>query len=81
MNDRTVPIGAFVVGCASTETVKEAKGQGVTRTYGYAYQPVCDATLAAAKTKALEGHVAADGAALDLEPGVFALSDPRRMRE
>ncbi|MBX3589309.1 MAG: hypothetical protein KF755_00250 [Burkholderiaceae bacterium] len=47
-------VAAFVVGCASTETVKEAKGQGVTRTYAYAYQPVYDATLAAAKTKSLE---------------------------
>jgi len=41
-------------GCASTETVKEAKGQGVTRTYPYAFEAVYNATLAATKTKKLE---------------------------
>jgi hypothetical protein len=41
-------------GCASTETVREASGQGVSRTYQYAYEPVFYATLAAAKTKELE---------------------------
>jgi len=41
-------------GCASTETVKEAKGQGVSRVYPYAYEPVFNATLAAAKSKKLE---------------------------
>jgi hypothetical protein len=41
-------------GCASTETVKEAKGQGVSRTYPYAYESVYNATIAAAKTKELE---------------------------
>ena len=45
---------AIVSGCASTETVKEEKGQGVTRAYPYAYEPVYNATLAAAKTKELE---------------------------
>jgi len=45
---------AIVSGCASTETVKEEKGQGVTRAYLYAYEPVYNATLAAAKTKELE---------------------------
>lgn len=47
-------VAAFIAGCASTETVKEAKGQGVTRTYAYPFQPVYDATLAAAKSKSLE---------------------------
>ena len=44
----------IVGGCASTETVKEAEGQGVTRVYHYAYEPVFNATLAAAKTRELE---------------------------
>jgi len=44
----------FAGGCASTETVKEAKGQGVSRVYMFTYDPVFDATLAAAKTKELE---------------------------
>lgn len=41
-------------GCASTETVKEAKGQGVSRIYQYAFEPVYSAALASAKTKSLE---------------------------
>lgn len=41
-------------GCASTETVMEARGQGVSRIYQYAYEPVFNAALAAAKTKELE---------------------------
>ena len=41
-------------GCASTETVKEAKGQGATRTYLYPYDRVYDATVAAAKAKQLQ---------------------------
>jgi hypothetical protein len=41
-------------GCASTETVREAEGQGVTRVYHYAYEPVYYATVAAAKTRELE---------------------------
>jgi hypothetical protein len=41
-------------GCASTETVKEAKGQGVSRNYPYAYEQVYKATLSATKTKELE---------------------------
>jgi len=50
-----IPFLAIIVsGCASTETVKEAKGQGVSRSYQYAYEPVYNATLAAAKTKQLE---------------------------
>jgi len=50
-----IPFFAVIVGgCASTETVKEAKGQGVSRAYQQAYEPVYNATLAAAKTKQLE---------------------------
>ena len=50
-----IPFLAIIVsGCASTETVKEAKGQGVSRAYHQAYEPVYNATLAAAKTKQLE---------------------------
>jgi hypothetical protein len=41
-------------GCASTDTVKEARGQGDSRTYPYAYEQVFNATLAAAKTKGLD---------------------------
>lgn len=41
-------------GCASTETVKEAKGEGASRIYQYAYEPVFNAAVAAAKTKELE---------------------------
>jgi len=41
-------------GCASTETVKEAEGQGVSRSYPYTYDQVYEATLSAAKTKELE---------------------------
>ena len=50
-----VPLVALIVSaCASTETVKEAQGQGATRIYAYAYEPVYNAVLAAAKTKDLE---------------------------
>lgn len=47
-------LAVLASGCASTETVKEARGQGVSRVYPYAYEPVFDATLAAAKSKKLE---------------------------
>lgn len=47
-------LAMFIGGCASTETVKEAQGQGVSRVYPYAYEPVFNATLAAAKSKKLE---------------------------
>ncbi|MGB5473289.1 MAG: DUF3568 family protein [Gammaproteobacteria bacterium] len=50
-----IPLLAILVGgCASTETVKEAEGEGISRTYNYAYEPVYNATLAAAKVKKLE---------------------------
>lgn len=45
---------ALMAGCASTETVKEAQGQGVSRTYAAGYEAVYAATLEAAKTKKLE---------------------------
>jgi hypothetical protein len=41
-------------GCASVDTVREAKGEGVSRIYQDAYEPVFNATLAAAKKKELE---------------------------
>lgn len=47
-------VAVITSGCASTETVKEARGQGISRTYPYAYEPVYNATLSAAKTKELE---------------------------
>ena len=34
-----------VAGCASTETVKEAQGQDVSRSYPYAYDRVFDAVV------------------------------------
>ena len=47
-------VALIASGCASTETVKQAKGQGVSHTYPYAYEPVFSATLAAANNKKLE---------------------------
>lgn len=47
-------VGLLASGCASTQTVKEAKGQGVTYTYPFDYEAVYNATLAAAKFKNLE---------------------------
>jgi hypothetical protein len=44
----------LAAGCASIDTVKEEKGQGVSRVYQYGYDPVFDAALAAAKAKELE---------------------------
>ncbi len=43
-----------VGGCASTETVKESEGQGVSRTYTYPSDVVYEATISAAKTQELE---------------------------
>ena len=49
---------AFIVmiagGCASTETVKEAEGEGISRSFSYAFEPVYEATISAAKEKELE---------------------------
>lgn len=47
-------LAVIASGCASTDTVKAARGQGVSRTYQFAYEPVYNATLAAAKAKKLE---------------------------
>jgi hypothetical protein len=47
-------VAVVASGCASTQTVKEATGQGVSRTYSYAYESVYGATLSAAKTRSLE---------------------------
>jgi hypothetical protein len=41
-------------GCATTQTVKEAKGQGTSRVYHHGYSTVYRATLSAAKAKELE---------------------------
>lgn len=41
-------------GCASTQTVKEAKGQGASRVYHHGYSTVYRATLSAAKAKELK---------------------------
>jgi hypothetical protein len=49
-----VLLAVVAPGCASTQTVKEAKGQGVSQTYPYAYDPVYDATISAAKAKKLD---------------------------
>jgi len=47
-------LAIMVGGCASTESVKLAKGEGESRVYQYAYNTVFDAVLAAAKSKELE---------------------------
>lgn len=47
-------VGTLVIGCASTETVKEARGQGTSRVYDRPYDAVYDATVVAAKAKELE---------------------------
>lgn len=49
-----VAIAVSLGGCASTETVKQARGQGVSRTYRSGYDAVYQAALAAAKAKELE---------------------------
>ncbi|HEY5897993.1 MAG TPA: DUF3568 family protein [Burkholderiales bacterium] len=67
--------GVLVIGCASTDTVKEAKGQGTTRSYARSYDAVYEATLAAAKKKDLEVVEAnKDTGALVLSHGVTLLS-------
>jgi hypothetical protein len=64
-----------VGGCASTETVKDAKGQGVTRVYSHAYEAVFNSTIAAAREKKLD-IVESDkqGGRLILSNGVTWLS-------
>lgn len=50
----TFILAILLAACASTETVKEAQGQGMSRSYEYAYEPVFNAAIAAAKAKELE---------------------------
>ncbi len=45
---------ATLIGCASTETVKKDKGQGLSKIFQNSYEQVYNATLAAAETKKLE---------------------------
>jgi len=49
-----IAFAVVVAGCASTETVKEAQGQGVSRVYEQAYDVVYAAIKATAKAKELE---------------------------
>ncbi len=44
----------FGSGCASVESVKEARGQGIKRTFRYPYDPVFQAVLSAAARRRLE---------------------------
>jgi hypothetical protein len=47
-------VALLAAGCASTQTVKEAKGQGASRVYRHGYSTVYRATLSAARAKELE---------------------------
>lgn len=58
---------AVCCGCASTESVKESKEEGVHRVYQAPYATVYDATLAAAKAKKLE-LVESDNSTGRIEP-------------
>jgi len=50
-----LPVLIFMAsGCASTETVKEAQGQGLSRAYQATYESVFQATLDAATARKLE---------------------------
>ena len=46
-------LAAAVTGCASTETVKSARGEGLKRTYRFGYDAVYDAALAAVRGRKL----------------------------
>ncbi len=50
----TFVLAILLTACASTETVKEAQGQGISRSYENAYESVFNASIAAAKAKELE---------------------------
>jgi hypothetical protein len=50
----TFVLAILLTACASTETVKEAQGQGASRSYENAYESVFNAAIAAAKAKELE---------------------------
>ncbi|HXZ53052.1 MAG TPA: hypothetical protein VEH51_13730 [Burkholderiales bacterium] len=71
-----IPLTVFLLSaCASTDTVKEAQGQGVKRSYPYGYDRVYNAVLAAAKAKELEvTENDRAGGRLTLSHGVTALS-------
>ena len=47
-------VAAMAAGCASTETVKQAEGQGTSRVYERGFAPVFDAAVAAARAQQLE---------------------------
>jgi hypothetical protein len=50
----TFILATLLAACASTDTVKEAQGQGASRSYEHAYESVFNATIAAARAKELE---------------------------
>ena len=50
----TSVLAILFAACASTETGKEAQGQGISRSYEYAYETVFNAAITAAKAKELE---------------------------
>ena len=50
----TFVLAILLSACASTETVKEAQGQGISRNYENAYESVFNAAIASAKAKELE---------------------------
>ena len=66
---------ALLPGCASTDIVRDARGEGVTRTYAHPYDRAYDAVLSAARKKELE-IVESDKAKgrILLSHGVTALS-------
>ena len=47
-------LAVLVGGCASTESIKDSKGQGISRVYPYPLEAVFNAAGAAAKAKELE---------------------------
>lgn len=49
-----VLVASTLSGCATTETVRETAGQGVTRTYARSFDDIHAATLAVAKARGLD---------------------------
>jgi hypothetical protein len=47
-------LALVIAGCTTADTVKEAKGQGTVRVYGYSYEVLFQATLDAAVKQELE---------------------------
>lgn len=47
-------LGLLAGGCATADSLREARGQGVKRTFRRPYEPVFEAALAAAKGRGLE---------------------------